>query len=56
MKQPEESKSKGRLTHEQQQKIATYPPHWQPTLRKAVQPGESVDEVYEELKDFEDMM
>ena len=44
------------LTHAQIMKIATYPPHWQGTLLKAVQPGESVDEVYEELKDFEAFM
>lgn len=50
------SQKSKRLTYEQLQKIRKYPPHWQATLSEIVQPGESVDEVYEELKDFEDMM
>ena len=56
MKEQEDSETNNRLTHEQIMKIATYPTHWQGTLLKAVKPGESVDEVYEELKDFEAFM
>lgn len=51
-----DSESKPVLTHDQIRKIMTYPRHWQPTLFKVVKPGESVDDVYEELKDFEAFM
>lgn len=50
------SQDSKRLTYEQLQRIATYPPHWQGTLIKAIQPGESVEEVHNELKDFEDFL
>ena len=50
------SGSKPELTHDQIMKIQTYPTHWQGTLRRVVKPGESVDDVYEELKDFEAFM
>ena len=56
MKQPENSENKPKLTPDQIRKIMTYPPHWQGTLFRAVQPGESVDEVYDDLKDFEAFM
>lgn len=56
MKQQEDSEKKPRPTYEQQREIRTYPPYWQGTLNEAVQPGESVKEVYERLKDFEDMI
>lgn len=56
MRQAEGSESKEGLTHEQLMKIQTYPTHWQGTLLRVAKPGESIDEVYERLKDFEAFM
>ena len=56
MKQQEESVSKKILTQDQIEELMTYPDYWRGTLRKAAEQGESIKEVYEELKEFEHLM
>jgi hypothetical protein len=56
MKQPEESAKLKPLTLEQRDELATYPDHWRSILQKAAEQGESIKEVYEELKDLEAFM
>ena len=56
MKQQEESVSKKILTQDQIEELMTYPNYWRGTLRKAAEQGESIKEVYEELKELEHLM
>ena len=53
MKQQEESVSKKILTQDQIEELMTYPDYWRGTLRKAAEQGESIKEVYEELKELD---
>jgi hypothetical protein len=53
MKEKEESASKETLTKEQIEEINSYPNYWRNTLREAAERGESIKEVYEELKDLD---
>jgi len=41
---------KKQLTQEQIEELMTYPDYWRPTLKEAAERGESIKEVYEELK------
>ena len=56
MKQQEESVNKKILTQDQIAELMTYPDYWRCTLRKAAELGESIKEVYEELKELEHLM
>ena len=56
MKQQEESVNKKILTQDQIAELMTYPDYWRGTLRKAAEQGESIKEVYEELKELEHLM
>ena len=56
MKQQEESVNKKILTQDQIAELMTYPNYWRNTLRKAAEQGESIKEVYEELKELEHLM
>ena len=56
MKQQEESVNKKILTQDQIKELMTYPDYWRGTLRKAAERGESIKEVYEELKELEHLM
>lgn len=56
MKQQEESVSKKTLTQDQIEELMTYPNYWRNILRKAAEQGESIKEVYEELKKLEYLM
>ena len=56
MKQQEESVNKKILTQDQIAELMTYPNYWRGTLRKAAEQGESIKEVYEELKELEYLM
>jgi hypothetical protein len=56
MKQQEESVNKKILTQDQIKELMTYPNYWRGTLRKAAEQGESIKEVYEELKELEHLM
>ena len=56
MKQQGESVSKKILTQEQIEELMTYPDYWRGTLRRAAERGESIKEVYEELKELEHLM
>jgi len=53
MKQQEESVNKKILTQDQIKELMTYPDYWRGTLRKAAERGESIKEVYEELKELD---
>jgi hypothetical protein len=53
MTQQEESTSKKQLTQEQINELMSYPDYWRHILTKAAERGESIKEVYEELKDLE---
>jgi hypothetical protein len=53
MKQQEESVNKKILTQDQIKELMTYPDYWRGTLRKAAEQGESIKEVYEELKELD---
>jgi len=53
MKEKEESASKKTLTKEQIEEINSYPNYWRNTLKRVSKPGESIKEVYEELKDLD---
>jgi hypothetical protein len=54
-KQQENLKTKKTLTIEQRYQIMMYPSYWRPTLTKAAERGESINETYEELKDLEEL-
>ena len=56
MKQQEESVSKKILTQDQIKELMSYPDYWRGTLREAAERGESIKEVYEELKELEHLM
>ena len=56
MKQQEESVNKKILTQDQIEELMTYPDYWRGTLRRAAERGESIKEVYEELKELEHLM
>lgn len=56
MKQQEESTNKKQLTQDQIEELMSYPDYWRNTLREAAERGESIKEVYEELKDMEHLM
>ena len=56
MKQQEESVNKKILTQDQIAELMTYPNYWRNTLREAAERGESIKEVYEELKELEHLM
>lgn len=56
MKQQEESVNKKILTQDQIKELMTYPNYWRNTLREAAEQGESIKEVYEELKELEYLM
>ena len=56
MKQQEESVNKKILTQDQIEELMTYPDYWRNTLREAAERGESIKEVYEELKELEHLM
>jgi hypothetical protein len=56
MKQQEESVNKKILTQDQIKELMTYPNYWRGTLREAAEQGESIKEVYEELKELEHLM
>ncbi len=56
MKQQEELVNKKILTQDQIEELMTYPNYWRGTLRKAAEQGESIKEVYEELKELEHLM
>ena len=56
MKQQEESVNKKILTQDQIAELMTYPDYWRNTLREAAERGESIKEVYEELKELEHLM
>jgi hypothetical protein len=53
MENQEEPKKKHKLTADQIKELMAYPGYWRNTLRKAAERGESIKEVYEELKDLE---
>jgi hypothetical protein len=53
MKQQEESVNKKILTQDQIEELMSYPDYWRGTLRKAAERGESIKEVYEELKELD---
>ena len=55
MKAQEESVSKKILTQDQIEELMSYPDYWRNTLREAAERGESIKEVYEELKDLDSM-
>ena len=56
MKQQEESVNKKILTQDQIAELMTYPDYWRGTLREAAEQGESIKEVYEELKELEHLI
>ena len=56
MKQQEESVNKKILTQDQIKELMTYPNYCRNTLREAAEQGESIKEVYEELKELEYLM
>jgi hypothetical protein len=44
------------LTREQDMKIMSYPSVYQGTLRECARKGASIEEVYEDIKEFDKMM
>ena len=56
MKQQKESVNKKILTQDQIAELMTYPDYWRGTLREAAEQGESIKEVYEELKELEHLI
>lgn len=56
-KAQDEPKKKWVVTPEQLAEIMTYPPYYRPSLQRAVEnSGESVKEIYEQMKGFEAFM
>lgn len=53
MIQQEESVNKEQLTQDQIGELMSYPNYWRNILREAAERGESIKEVYEELKDLD---
>jgi len=55
MNQQQETVIKKILTQDQIEELMTYPNYWRNTLREAAERGESIKEVYEELKELDSM-
>ena len=44
------------INEEIEKELQNYPDHWRPTLRRLAKEGESVSEIWEELKDLDNLM